>query len=170
MSYDVFAWSRSPSIPLVTDLGPHLGRWSIAPLALGGTRALPTGRPWPAASLVVGWRRRRGLADVLAILRSRDEAMLQSLYDRGLLASCTLNVERRYRMDPEEMEELAELRTPRQLATLRAARVHYVTSSRAGRNDLSIDLQTALCVALARVHGGLVEDPQTDRVRLFEPA
>lgn len=121
---------------------------------------LHSGRSLPSYSLVFGCRRKARL-DLHALHRAGSLTGGQSVAGVGC---CGLEIECDFEADEELLGELP----PRYRRLMAEAATRYETRTSAGRNDESWELQRALCLAIAKAVGGLMENPQIGRFRAIK--
>lgn len=107
-------------------------------------------------------------AQVAAVLADRDREALFRLYAEEAVATCTLLVEDRFRLDahyrPDELAELEGWSDPALFAVMRRATRRYTVVTWPGCSPLSQSLQWMLWVSLGELCRGVLEDPQTGDV------
>jgi hypothetical protein len=124
-------------------------------------RQIADGRRVPAFAYVWGWKG-RDRAEIAAAILDSDERLLAQLTRNNQIGCCELSA-----IGLEEDPELKPVpRSKPHLEFIGGARLRYDTRSGAASSNLSWPLQRAVCQAIARVAGGLLEDPQAGTFRL----
>ena len=142
-------------------------RWQLIFTSADTRRRLPESKVLPAFCHVWGWLPKRALPDVDTLILSKDEPALLLLTKKDLIGCCELEVIETYRPEPDDLELVA---AGRQRQMLAAATRRYETRTSAGSGATAWKLQQAICRGIARVAGGLLEDPQLGRFSYVTPA
>lgn len=124
--------------------------------------------------IIAAWgtdeKRANALEDLVA---AQNISGLREIVLNGIgLPACTINVfpfdiqESTGGQDPATVYKSYE---PEQLTALQSARYCYHVQTAAGRSELAMDLQEISWKAIAKITGGLAEDPQFGKVSIGEP-
>ena len=102
-----------------------------------------------------------GSASVKRAISARDRAALDKLYETNVAGAVFVDLELPYEPDEETIEELEESDVDSAIVErIAAARLSYSVRTAAGRNDFSLEAQTAIANLLAIALYGVLEDPQ----------
>jgi hypothetical protein len=160
LDYTCYSLERRPLSP--RRIAESAGSWQFEFQSDKGP--LPTNRALPAFCLV--WIcRHSSKMDLRSLLRANDLDALDSLSRRNRVGCCELETTADFVADEEIIGDLPA----RAAKALSAACTRFDTRSSAGQNRLTWLGQSALCLAIARVAGGLIEDPQLGRFRIVKP-
>jgi hypothetical protein len=174
VSVDYNVYTASPEPVRTNEVVKRLGTkgWAAAFVENGSLAVLPS--VVLGDSLAIGWRSESPMAAAIQkAVREGDRAVLDRLFAENQLTSCSLGVAQHADFveslaDPGVQDELD--RDPGLKAALDDARLCYLTSTSAGRNELGGDWQALLCTAIAAVGGGVLEDPQLGAFHRIEAA
>lgn len=172
LDYNVYTASREPirTDELVRRLGTK--GWAAAFVEQGSLAVLPSA--FLADSLALAWRAESPMAATIdRAVQERDNETLDGLFAENQMTSCSLILAEHFEFaesldDPGVQNEVRG--DPPLKAALDAARLCYLTSTSAGRNEDSARWQELLCVAIAGVAGGVLEDPQLGSFHRIEAA
>jgi hypothetical protein len=162
MSLDYTCYTPCRQRPLVEEIEGAIGRWQLVATQPDSGRRIASGKRLPAYCLIWGWKQSARSAELERVMLAREEPVLAKLTKANLIGCCELSAES-FGADAEQLEFMRSKRNRDFLAT---ARLRYDTRSSASGNALTWELQKALCLAIARLDGGLLEEPQLGRYRL----
>ena len=162
LDYTCYALGRRPSSP--RTISAAASGWHFVFVDADNARPLHRARALPPYCLAWGSRLTAAL-DLGALIRADDRDRLAALQRRDLAGCCELEIESDFEVDPELLAELP----PRQRRILAEAKIRYGTRTSAGQSGQSWRLQIAVCQAIARVAGGLLEEPQAGTYRAVSP-
>lgn len=177
MSIEFSAYSKDPTpIPIaaLADAARSRG-FSIlvdrTPDGASGPQLVNDGDLRPG-DVIWGWpTHSRHAAQITAALTTQDHRAITRFSDRGILGACPL--EYIGPPDPPTDKDRANLLAAygdEYLAYRDASQICYYTRTAAGRNDLSVDLQTCVMDCILQLRGGLLEDPQLGEYRIEDPS
>lgn len=112
--------------------------------------------------VIVGWRSGEcSLERARGLIESSDSRALDELYRNQTLVGSEIWVECPYEIDPQELEDMAEFKSPEELGIVRSAKSHYSVSTAAGRTPASLEFQEHVARSIAELTQGWVDDPQS---------
>lgn len=169
MSIVLYVYSPDPPLTRgsIADFVRHEGlpeelRWET--VFLRDPDALePDGPGTVANQQVLAWRPRSPQAErIRAVLDARDRAGLEALYAEDAVASTWVDVVARgdERWEDGVNEESIGAAPPPYRTAIENAACWYVVETSAARNDLSLEFQRELWIAIGVASNGVIEDPQ----------
>ncbi|MEJ7806113.1 MAG: hypothetical protein WKG03_09375 [Telluria sp.] len=103
-------------------------------------------------------------ADLIEILRSKNNAERDRYFEDGVLGYCNIFVSTAQdflgNFDSNYFDRSEDQVNSQVLAEAKCAEVVYEVSTSSGRSDRSSFLQTAVCKGIAELSTGIIEDPQ----------
>jgi hypothetical protein len=165
MSLDFFCYLSSKCDVTPAAIQERIGKWELLFLSEKGRKALPSDDPIPKFCLAWGWSPKPEIEGLVEAILANDQKALRQLLKKEFLACCELSEYSGFRANPEEM---TFPESKRQRDQLIASTRHIETRTSAGGNKLSWKLQRALCEAIARIDGGLTEEPQFGEFKLLK--
>lgn len=181
MSYDLFIYSYSSESVLKEKLKEKLASqgWSIAclsPDAFQGTVSmpiLPLQGPMEFNLTLIGWKTKRKQARVIERLVAQFDVKGLEKLPRSLFGGCALYITTPYcwadDFGDEDPTELEDTWGQAKLEARKKARTHYSLTVHGAQGQVSFDLQDAVWRAIGELQGGLLENPQSDDVEIYEP-
>lgn len=163
MSYGINVWSKSEKILDRKQIREKMRGYGWEILFQQGFSSPTIAVEGPVEDeIIVGWRPDdTDFEHVRRAIESSDRRALDFLYESEALVGCEIWVENPYDIDPGELEEMAEHKSPEEIEIIRAARSRYSVSTSAGQGPDSMEFQEYAARSIAELTDGWVEDPQS---------